>query len=368
MNLSTAAKVGLFTLIGLILLGGMITWKSNILLLAEGTEIVGTFTNIEGLSIGSEVRYRGFNVGKITRIDPGPEDIKVYSIVKNGLKIPADSTLRVAFDGIVGSKYLDIKPGQLTAYYYPGVVLKGISTAGIVDFVDMGTKSLAETRAILETFRQFVENPRMQAAINNAVLNSEKITLSADNLVEELRSTNRGISRIANDPDFQKGVTGTAKETNKTLTSANEFFEGFRRINVKPNAEVSYGSQANAVRGNLDLVLNPADYVRFGLGEGPTRALGVQDIYLTRALAQQVDMKLGVMNSFLGGGLNYHVNPLWTMSGDIYDINNPKPNVPKLRLTSYNALANYVDLMLQADDIANPGRNYSFGVRVKSDR
>ena len=111
MKLSTPARVGLMTLIGVLALAAIITWKSNFLLLREGREITGTFSNIEGLTVGSEVRYRGFSVGKVMRIDPGPRDIKVYMTVKGDLKVPSDSKLRVAFDGIVGLKYLEILPG-----------------------------------------------------------------------------------------------------------------------------------------------------------------------------------------------------------------------------------------------------------------
>ncbi|HTY13107.1 MAG TPA: MlaD family protein, partial [Candidatus Omnitrophota bacterium] len=132
MKLSTAAKVGILTLIGAIALAAMISWKSNFFFLREGTEIVGSFINIEGLTVGSEVRYRGFSVGKVMRIDAGPKDIEVFATVNKEVKIPSDSTLRVGFDGIVGMKYLEIRPGTSEAYYTSGAVIPGISTAGFV--------------------------------------------------------------------------------------------------------------------------------------------------------------------------------------------------------------------------------------------
>lgn len=364
MKLSTAAKVGLITLIGAIALAGIITWKSNLFLIREGFELKGAFQNIEGLTVGSEVRYRGFNVGKVMRIDPGPRDIRVYSILKGGLRIPADSTLRVGFDGIVGLKYLEIKPGTLEADYIPGETLQGISTAGLVDFVDMGTKNLAETKAILESFRKMVENPKLQAAVESAVLTTEKITENINKLTTELRATNQGIGKITNDPKFQESVKGTVAETNKTLTSANRFFEGFGKLNVRPSGDVQYGSTANTVRANLDVVQSEADYLRVGIGEGPTRNLSVLDVQISRRMVRNMGIRLGMINAYLGGGLDLYANRDWVLSGDIYDINNPKPNVPKFRLTSAFSMTNFTDLLLQADDIFNPGRNYLFGLRI----
>ncbi|MBI5698944.1 MCE family protein [Candidatus Saganbacteria bacterium] len=358
MKLSTAAKVGIMTLIGVIALAMIITWKSNLFLIAEGIELVGSFPNIEGLTIGSEVRYRGFTVGKVMRIDPGPSDIKVYATVKRGLKMPLDSTLRVGFDGIVGLKYLEIKPGSLEALYRSGTVMQGISTAGLVDFVDVGTQSLKETKAILEEFRRFVSNPELQEAINNTATNTEKLTY-------ELRETNAGIAKITTDPKFQESVKGTVAETNKTLASANRFFEGFGKLNIKPSGDVQYGSSANSIRANVDVAQSEADYLRIGIGEGPTRNLSLLDVLLSRRILQSFGFKLGMINTFLGGGLDLYANPNWILSGDIYDFNNPKPAVPKIRVTSASEITDYTSILLQADDIFNSGRNYSFGLRIQ---
>jgi phospholipid/cholesterol/gamma-HCH transport system substrate-binding protein len=364
MNLSTAAKVGILTLIGVIALAAMITWKSNLLLMREGIEIIGSFSNIEGLTVGSEVRYRGFNVGKVMRTDPSPKDIKVYATVKRELKIPKDSYLRIGFDGIVGLKYLEIRPGTMEVMYSEGEVLPGISTAGLVDFVDIGTKNLTETKAILETVRILVENPKLQQAFKDAVISTEQITDNLNKLTQELRSTNRGIMQITTDPKFQENVKGTIAQTNQTLTSANKFFESFGKINLKPSGDVLYGSSANQVRGNVDILQTEKDFLRIGIGEGPTRDLALQDLLISRKAADSLGIKIGMMNSRLGGGLDLYLNPLWVLSGDIYDINNPKPNVPKFRFTSYNALTNYMDFLLQADDVFNSARNYSFGIRI----
>jgi len=365
MNLSTPAKVGIFAVVAAVSLAMMVTWKSNFFLIREGVQITGSFKNIEGLTLGSEVRYRGFSVGKVMRVDPGPTDIKVYATVKKDLKVPKDSTLRIGFDGIVGLKYLEIRPGTLEGMIASGDELQGISTSGIVDFIDLGAKNLAETKAILETFRKIIQDQRLQNAVADIVITTEKITESLNKLTNELRATNQGISEITTDPKFQENVKGTIAQTNQTLTSANNFFESFGKINIKPSGDVLYGSSVNQVRGNLDVVQSEKDFLRVGIGEGPTRDLALQDILVSRKATQSLGMKLGMMNSRLGGGLDLYMSPFWILSGDLYDINNPKPNVPKFRFTSFNAITNYMDFMLQADDVFNSARNYSFGIRVK---
>src|SRR5512135_1337926 len=130
--MSTSLKVGIVTLIGLALIAMVIIWKSEILLVGQGYELRASFESIEGLTIGSEVRFRGLKVGKVMRIDPGPYDIKVYSVIARDIRIPADSILRVAYDGIVGLKYLEIRPGTSEVMYTSAMQLQGLRTAAIV--------------------------------------------------------------------------------------------------------------------------------------------------------------------------------------------------------------------------------------------
>jgi len=364
MKLSQPAKVGLFSLAALIALVSIITWKSNLFLYNNGVDMMGAFKNIEGLTVGSEVRYRGFNVGKVVKIDPGPKDIKVYAIVTKGLQMPADSELRVGFDGLVGLKYLEIKPGISEVLYTEGQPLNGVSTAGIVDFVDIGAQNLVETKKILMTLRSIIEDPALQKAFKDAVFTADNATQDIQSLVEELRQTNSGIMKITTDKDFQTSVKGTVKETNKTLKSANDFFESFGKLNIRPSADIQYGSVQNSVRGNVDIVQSPANYLRIGLGEGPTRNLSLLDVLLSHRLEPNVGMRLGMINTYLGGGVDLFADK-FMFSGDIYDFNNPKPKSPKFRATAYYKFYEFGNLFVQADDFLNVERNYSIGIRIK---
>jgi hypothetical protein len=82
-------------------------------------------------------------------------------------------------------------------------------------------------------------------------------------------------------------------------------------------------------------------------------------------VAKNLGLRLGMINTHLGGGVDYYASEKLMLSGDIYDINN-KPNNPKLRFTSDYKMNRYIDLLLQADDFINKGSgNYSIGIRVK---
>ncbi len=365
--MSTSIKVGIVTLIGLVLLAMVIIWKSEILLVGQGYELRASFESIEGLTIGSEVRFRGLKVGKVMRIDPGPYDIKVEAVIARDIRIPADSILRVAYDGIVGLKYLEIRPGTSEAMYTSSMELEGLRTAAIVDFVDIGSKNLEETKAILENVRKIIEDPTLQAAFKNAVYTFDRAAVNIDKLVAELRETNAGIRAIVGDPKFQANVKGTIAATDQTLTSANKFFENAGKINMRASGGVDIGSRANAVRGDVDIIQSENTYYRVGFGEGPSRLPGLLDFLMTNRIDDRFGYRIGVINNQLGGGVIYSGSPAANVIADIYDINNPRPNNPRVRVGYERELRDYMDLLLQADDILNSNNsNFMFGLRIKS--
>ncbi|MFH1684123.1 MAG: MlaD family protein, partial [Candidatus Margulisiibacteriota bacterium] len=281
MALSTAAKVGILTIVALIALGMVSIWKTDLFMVREGYDMLGEFISVEGLTVGSEVRYRGLKVGKVLKIDPGPLDIKINSVIDKKIKFPADSYLRVAYDGIVGQKYLEIAPGTSEVAYQPGTILLGIKTSAIVDFVDIGAQNLQESKRILEDIRMMIEDPKMREAFYSTVYTANKVAIEAEHLTAELRETNLAIRDIVADPKFQENVKGTIAETNRTLTSANDFFDSISKMNVRASGGIDVGSRANAVKGNVDIIRDENNYFRFGMGEGPTRQISLLDMLFT---------------------------------------------------------------------------------------
>ena len=370
MSLSTHAKIGLLTLVSLIVLGGIIIWKTEIFMVSHGYEMIGSFADIEGLTIGSEVRYRGLKIGKIMSIDPGPFDIRISAVIDKSIKMTSDSVLRVAYDGIVGQKYLQIRPGTSETLYVSPMILYGIKTSAIVDFVDIGAQSLEEGKAILKEIRTMIQDPQLKGAFYRTVFTADKVAGDLDKLTSELRLTNKGIKDIVTDEDFQMNIKGTIKETEQTLSSANKFFNAVGSMNMRVSAGLDIGNVANAVKGNVDVVQSDDKYFRLGLGEGPTRQLGLLDVLFNSKVGDNFGFRLGVINNQLGGGVAVYPNNRTTWRGDVYDINNTtlagaRLN-PKIRLGYEYELRDYMDLAIKGDDLLNvTTRNITFGILVK---
>jgi hypothetical protein len=263
-------------------------------------------------------------------------------------------------------KFLEIRPGTSEVVYAPPKILQGTETAAIVDFIDIGSQNLEETKKIIEAVRLIVENQRLQEAFMNTLFTAEKIAIDIERLTAELRATNQGINQVVTDPEFQKNVKGTIKETEKTLSSANRFFDSVGKIKLRASGGIDVGTETNSVRGNVDVIQSERNYFRLAVGEGPTRQLSLLDVLFSYKENDRFGFRLGVINNQLGGGIAFYPTNQMIFRGDIYDINNPRPNLPKLRLGYEYELIDYMDLMLKADDILNEGdRNFSVGIRVK---
>ncbi len=89
---------------------------------AAGYRLSAGFSHIDGLSIGSEVRLAGVGIGQVVseRVDPRTYRAEVVFTVRDGIRLPTDSSATVTSDSLLGGKYLAIDPGGAEAVLQPG--------------------------------------------------------------------------------------------------------------------------------------------------------------------------------------------------------------------------------------------------------
>ncbi|MFH1542153.1 MAG: hypothetical protein ABIE84_03580, partial [bacterium] len=130
---------------------------------------------------------------------------------------------------------------------------------------------------------------------------------------------------------------------------------------------------ANAVKGNVDIIQDENRYFRLGMGEGPTRRLGLLDVLFNSKVSNAWGFRLGVINNQLGGGLTFFPTEKVMYRTDVYDINNEETVGavtnrlwPKMRLGYEYYWQEYIDFLVTGDDLLNPGdRNVTIGIQVR---
>ncbi len=78
-----------------------------------GYQIKAEFENIEGISVGSDIRMAGIKVGSVVKQTLDPENFQavVTMSVAGFVKLPDDTTAKVTSEGLLGSKFITLEVG-----------------------------------------------------------------------------------------------------------------------------------------------------------------------------------------------------------------------------------------------------------------
>ena len=139
------------TLIGIVVLAGAaiflsFAYSKGGLKTVDGYKVIGKFDRVDGLAEGSDVRMSGIKIGTVVsqRLDAKTYLAVLTMNVKNDIKLPRDSSIKIVADGLLGDKYLSITPGAEDEMISPGGEL--FHTQGSVDFLSlMGRMIFSQT-------------------------------------------------------------------------------------------------------------------------------------------------------------------------------------------------------------------------------
>src|SRR5438094_9136603 len=110
--MSSAAKVGIFMLIILGVLGFFILRIERIHVGGAATKTVtAVFDNVAGLDNKSPVRVAGVRKGMVTEIDVRNGKARVTMQIDPDVELHRNATIRVANLGLLGEKYVELNPG-----------------------------------------------------------------------------------------------------------------------------------------------------------------------------------------------------------------------------------------------------------------
>ena len=88
----------------------------------EGYKVAATFAKIGGLQKGSDVRISGITIGSVdsTGLNSETYDAVVNLSIKPSIKLPKDTVAMIASEGMIGGKYVRLRPGSSKEFIKPG--------------------------------------------------------------------------------------------------------------------------------------------------------------------------------------------------------------------------------------------------------
>lgn len=123
MKLSSSFKVGLLTLLSLILLIGVV-FKVKGRTFSSADRVTVEFKDVNGLRPGAGVQMMGLRVGQVEEITPVVDGensfVKVkFVITEPDIEIPKASMLSIQQSGLIGELFLEITPPKTRTVYIP---------------------------------------------------------------------------------------------------------------------------------------------------------------------------------------------------------------------------------------------------------
>ncbi len=188
-------------------------------------------TSVHGLFVGSPVKYRGVEVGKVVRIEVNPEDldsVKVHARIRKVLIIKRDMTATLVYMGLTGQKYIEISGGtrQSETLEPHGFILTsrglGEKAEDIVSSIEEAVKSINALLSPenLERFTRILENTERGSDAIAEVLDSRKSAL--ENAISSFEKASVEFARASENlgpisEDFDRLVKSLEASSQTTL-------------------------------------------------------------------------------------------------------------------------------------------------------
>ena len=218
--MSTAAKLGAFFLVVLIL-AGILIWRIEDLRLSRGPakKISVEFKDVAGLDAKSTVRLAGVRVGKVSKIRLSPDGKAIVDMtLDRDVDLRQGATASVANLGLLGEKYVELVPGPVGSPELPeGTTLKGDLPVSFDQITKLARDIEIDVKDITRNLSQSLGGPQGEERLRTIV---ENIRVISDDL-RLMVAANRGNvdATVANLRDFSEGMTQLVDRLDKLIAS-----------------------------------------------------------------------------------------------------------------------------------------------------
>jgi phospholipid/cholesterol/gamma-HCH transport system substrate-binding protein len=138
-----AVEILMGTLV-LVVAGGFLVFASSMVDVGRvsGYRVIAEFERADGVSVGTDVRISGIKVGSVVEqsLDKTSYYARIVMNIEPTVKLPEDSSVKVALDGLLGDAYLSIAPGGSDQYVADGGRLE--NTQGSIDVVSLLSQAI----------------------------------------------------------------------------------------------------------------------------------------------------------------------------------------------------------------------------------
>jgi phospholipid/cholesterol/gamma-HCH transport system substrate-binding protein len=239
MKISNETKVGLLTIVSLVILIFGFNYLKGSDLFNRSNKIYMEFQNLQGLAKSNEVKVNGYVIGKVYNLTAKDKTLSSYVVTINlteDVNLPKDSKGYIS-SPTLGSAYIAIEKGTNTAYIKSGDTLQTIVHAGLLDNVTSQVNpTLAKLREGIDTMKLLLSNANK---------------MFTDGARENLHQTLANLSQSTN--ALNKLLDNQTGPLAKALSNVNSITENLRNNNDSITAIISGAKRTTDKLSRLDL-------------------------------------------------------------------------------------------------------------------
>ncbi|MDR7433774.1 MAG: MlaD family protein [Armatimonadota bacterium] len=407
--MKTEAKVGLVTVAAILILLLFISFLRGGILRERGYLVRVIFPTVAGLQIGSSVQMSGVTIGRVQRIELTPEyRAAVTLLIEPHVRIPQGSKFTIASVGLLGDRIVTVSPGPAFAEPLPpNSEVTGEAPFTLEDLYTRVDAISREVQGLISSIREVVGDRELQEGLKQIVRNVDHATRRLERILTEdvggtaaslramandlavaahqvraivqaiagdgelarqvrstvasLERTSRRVEEMAeslhgliNDEEV-KAVKDLIKEARQAVRQANQWLTRMERspfpipgISQAPTyrAELELWYGGGRLRSDLDLLVLPEAerFYRMGI-----RDVGGENLFhmqIGQRLNSHLVGRYGIVDSQIGIGMDYILDPLTTLGFDLAN-----PNALRLNLYGRYRIAENLSLTLRVDNL-----------------
>lgn len=237
-KLSSEAKVGLFVLLGVVLLVYMSLRLGGIKLGGDkGYTVYVDFENAAGLDPNAPVSVAGVEVGRVKSISLKDSKAHLELMINPDVKIGKDFTAVLTTQGLLGEKYLELVPGQPGAppLQEGDYLTRTRSYADVDRLIRTLTEVSDDVKLITESLSNVLGGDDGQQTISNIVRNIEDLTFRLNRIVakndeqfENVMKNLDSFTSLLNEegPAITSGLRVAIKNLNDSLVRTTDNLNG----------------------------------------------------------------------------------------------------------------------------------------------
>jgi len=239
MQMTIEQKVGLFFIVGLVLLAIVIELVQSWNPFRTEYPFHTHFASTVGLKVGDPVRLAGVEVGKITKISIEGVKVRVDFNVEEGTTLLTQSVATIRQMNLLGGQYLGLEFGPPEAAPLPpDSEVRSVQSTNIDELV---TRLDRNQQALFDKFTSIVDKVDRGEGFVGKLIND-------DTLYDEVKTAVNSLGKVANSLD--KGGAGT--NLSETLANLNTITAKIRKgegtLGRLLNDEEAYNSLQSVLR------------------------------------------------------------------------------------------------------------------------